>query len=94
MSIEQKQAQQIAQQVLREIRERKRVAAVQRKHYEDDLARYQREIELICDDLVADGFTYGSEAMWEAAMRIMAARHVSREHNPLDLNPMMNWPVD
>lgn len=76
--------QKIARQVLMQRREAQRVNAVQRRQEKAELERYEAELNLIADDLVQEGFTYGSAAFWEAAMRTMRARHLTRGGNELD----------
>jgi hypothetical protein len=94
MANDQKQAQQIARQVLRERMEAARQRAVQRRHEKADLERYQREIELVLDDLIADGFHLDTPAIWEACARIMAQRHASQARDPLESSALYRWPVD
>ena len=78
------QEQKIARQVLINQREARRVAAVRARQDRDDVERYRAELDVIADDLVAEGFTYGSAAFWEAAMKIMVARHVTKTGDELD----------
>jgi hypothetical protein len=76
--------QRIARQVLMERREAQRLSAIQRRRQKDDLERYEAELNLIIDDLCADGFERGSPAMWEAALRTLTARHLTRGGDELE----------
>jgi hypothetical protein len=76
--------QRIARQVLMEQRETQRLNAVQRRQDKDQLERYEAELRLIGDDLVQEGFVYGSNAFWTAAIRTLTARHLTRGEDELE----------
>lgn len=69
----------IARAVLKQQTEARRLDAVARRQYKDDLQRLTVEAEAIGDELVNDcGLVRDSPAYFTAMMRVLAARHLHK----------------